>query len=326
VDAELDDALRRWLKDLHAVERQAAVALRVARRVVGDPELIAELDDHLAQTEAHRAEVERQLRARAAGISRARDAAATLNRMGFVLYTTLTPDTPGKLLADSFAYENFEIAAYRMLAHAARRAGEEALRRSALEICAEEEAMADRVAGRFDWAVARIDRSGPAAGGIVGHLRAADALEAQASVLLRLGRRVMRSPPLRRYLLEQHRCTDAQRARLAARLAELGGRPSQLRVGVMRAAGAAWALAWGAQRHAPAKLACFLYSERHLQMAGYALLRREAAREGDRATEALAADLFEQERMAAASLAELLTLAADEALAGGGWLESAASG
>lgn len=313
--ADLERDLGRWLGDLHALEQQALVHLRAARRLVRDPALAADLERHLAETERHRDTVRRFLDERDQRASRLKDVGATVNRLGFLAYTAVGPDAPGKMLVDSIAYEHLEIAAYRMLASAAGQAGDERLRASALAIAADEEEMAARLALRFDRAIDASRRwNGPAAHGVVPHLRDADALEAQAAALLTLGTRALRPRALIDYVRGERDRTRTQRARLSLRLGELGRRPSRLRASTMSAAGAAWAIVWATQPYTPAKLTCFLYAERHLEIAAYELLRREAALAGDSATTILATQLLEEERSAADTLAGLLTAAAGAAL------------
>jgi ferritin-like metal-binding protein YciE len=319
VPHELEHDLAQWLVDLHAVEQQAIVHLRAARRLIGEPALAADLERHLAETERHRDTVRELLAERGRRPSRSRDAAATLNRLGFLLYTAIVPDAPGKLLADSYVYEHLEIAAYRMLAHVAELAGEERLRSAALTILGEEQEMAQRLASRFDWAVeaSAQRRRKPGNARVVEHLRDAYALEAQAGALLTLGAGAVRAQPLIAYIQEERQRTQAHRRRVRARLSELGRRPALLKTTTMRSAGGGWAVAWGLQGYTAAKLVCFLYAERHLELAAYELLGREAGLTGDRVTAALAARLRDEERVAADRLAGLLEIAADEAIGGG---------
>ncbi|HET9126188.1 MAG TPA: DUF892 family protein [Solirubrobacteraceae bacterium] len=317
----LEHDLTRWLVALHAVEEQALVHLSAARHLVGEPALAAEVARHREETREHRETLRALLAERGGRPSRLRDAAATVNRMGFLLYTALAPDAPGKLLVDSFTYEYFEIAAYRMLAQLAAHAGDAAVVRAAQGILAEEQRMAAQLADRFDWAVqaSARRRGGPRAAHLVTHLQEARAIEAQAGALLALGTLVARPPALVAHLRAERRRTAAQRARLAARLRALGASPRgagplALRSAAMRVTGAAWAGAWALQRDTPARLACFLYAERALQIAAYELLGREAAFLEDVETAELATQLLGEERAATGRLAELLEAAAEASL------------
>lgn len=316
--ADLDRHLDRWLIALHGVEQQARVQLRVARRIVSSAELRQALGEHLEETDRHRLAIRARLAARRRRSSPVHDLGATLNRTGFLLYTGAVRDAPGKLLADSVAYEYLEVAAYRMLVHGAERAGDAPTAAVAREILAEEEAMGGRLAGWFEWAVQesrRRARSEPRAA-LIEHLRESHALESQAAVLLTLGIRVAGSPELAAHYRTHLSRTREQRQRLAERLRVLGSRPSALKSPLMAAAGGGWAVAWALQRETPAKLACFLFAALHLEVAAYELLRREAAQAGDLDTERLAGTLLAEEQAAAAALGEHLLEAADAALAG----------
>lgn len=308
--------ITRWLVDLHAVEQQAIFALQRAGRVAAGTAVADDLQRHLAETCGHRAAVRQQLAARGRNGSAALDLAVTANRAGFVAYTTLAPDAPGKLIVDAFAYEFLEIAAYRMLSHAAERAGDDATQAVALQILAEEQEMAARVRGAFDWAVqaSRERRAGRIADSVRAHLADAHAVETQTAVLLGLGSAVAGSRPLAAHYRAELRRTQGQRRRIAVRLGELGRGPSLVKTAGMGLAGAGWSLVWTAQRYTPAKLACFLHAAQHLEIACYELLRREAALAGDGATETVAAELLAEERTAAMTLAGLLPAAADAAL------------
>lgn len=301
-----DPDLLRWLRDLHAVEQQAIVHLRSARRLVDDQELARDLDQHLHETIEHRERIRRELASRGATGSRSRDVAATANRLGFLLYTAVGSDALGKMLVDSLAYEYLEVAAYRMLAEGARIRGDGDLEGLAAQIGAEEQAMADRVEGWLDRAVSESRRRLSCPEAMRLHLRDLHALETQAAVLLRLGSRVVGEPLVCRYCREQLQVTGVQRSRLRHRLHDLGRSPSPARSGAMALAGAAWSAVWTAQRYTPAKLTCFLYAERHLQIGSYDLLAREAAACADDRMGDLARELVEQESEAAERLDPLL--------------------
>ncbi|HET9721096.1 MAG TPA: DUF892 family protein [Solirubrobacteraceae bacterium] len=305
--AASDPDVRRWLRDLHAVEQQALVHLRLAVRLIDDPELARVLTLHWAETRNHREALRREMRSRG---SWWRDIAATANRLGFLLLTAVGADAAGKMLVDSIAYEHFETAAYRMLEGVARERGDDRLAELAAGIAAEEHAMSGRLSGWLDWAVACAHRRLNCSASLPLHLRGVHALETQAATLLGFGARAGGEPELRRYCSEELLVTATQRGRLQARLAEWGSSPSTARSGAMRLAGAAWGGLWGLQRYTTAKLTCFLYAERHLQIAAYELLVRESEVCGDRSTAELARNLLGHERDAAKRLEKLLVPAA----------------
>ncbi|MHB1569553.1 MAG: DUF892 family protein [Solirubrobacteraceae bacterium] len=232
----------------------------------------------------------------------------------------MSRDTPAKLLADALAYEYFEIAAYRMLEQAAGARGDVAVGAIALSILRDEETMAARLQGDFDLAVEASLRPAHRSPreDVVLRLRDLHAVEGQAMVLLAAASKLSGSARLAGCYRDQATRSRRQRARLAARLQSCCRPPSALKSGVMQLAGAAWGAIWAVQRDTPVKLACFSYAALHLEIASYELLRREAARAGDRETESLAAAHLAQERAAAARLGELLEEAAMRSLAPSG--------
>ncbi|HZE06860.1 MAG TPA: DUF892 family protein [Solirubrobacteraceae bacterium] len=312
MELAVDRQLDRWLVQLHAVEQQALLALKQGRRRVGDARLAEHLAVHLIETERHRAAVRRCLSARGRTRSRPIDLAASVNRAGFLIYGALSRDSPGKLLADAFAYEFFEIAAYRMLERGAAERGDVTVEAVALSILRDEEAMAARLEDEFDRGVAASLRVARCSAGetVLRHLCDLHALEAQAGVLFAAASRFAGSARLAGCYRDQAARSRRQRASLGARITSLNGAPSALKTGVMRIAGAAWSVIWAAQRDTAAKLACFGYAALHLEIASYELLRREAAQTGDRETEALAVAHLESERAGAGRLGELLEEAA----------------
>lgn len=306
-----DQQLARWLTQLHAVEQQALFQLRRAGRLTGDAVLSADIDRHLAETERHR----RRVRDRLAALERPSrpllDAAVTLNRIGFFAYTALSGDTPGKLMVDSYAYEHFEIAAYRMLAHRAERCRDTATRELAMAILADEEGMAHRLEGGFDRAVdaARRHAGAPTGDRVAVHLRDGHALATQAMVLMGLGARAAGSEELAGAYRSRAATKRRHRRELAQRLRELGPHPAPAKDAGMAAAGTAWSAVWTAQRDTSAKLMCFAYAAVHVEIAAYELVGREAARGGDGSTQALATRLLEDEREGAQRLAALFAKA-----------------
>jgi ferritin-like metal-binding protein YciE len=307
-----DPDLRRLLRDLHAVEQQALVHLRLAAKLVPDQELSSLLSAHHAETERHRDALRAEL---GSGGSWPRDVAATANRLGFLILTAVGADAAGKMLVDSITYEYFEVAAYRTLDQMAGQRGKPGLAELAGRIAQEEQAMADRLTGWLDWAVDQAHRRSRCSASLRRHLQDVHALETQAAVLLTAASRLRRQPDLRRYCSEELTLTAVQRGRLRERLTELNSSPSAIRSGTMTLAGAAWGGVWGVQRYSGAKLTCFVYAERHLQIASYELLAREARGCDDSRTGVLARDLLDQEREAAERMEPLLGPAADRAAA-----------
>ncbi|HEY0390588.1 MAG TPA: DUF892 family protein [Solirubrobacterales bacterium] len=153
VDASLRDGkgkapetrLNRYLADAHAIEQQASQLLKVAPKLVKDEELKRIFRMHLEETEGHERLIRERLQARGAKPSKAKDAALGVGGIGVGAFFAAQPDTTAKLTGFAFAFEHLEIAAYRLLARVARRAGDEETELVAERIQAEEREAGNRL-------------------------------------------------------------------------------------------------------------------------------------------------------------------------------------
>jgi ferritin-like metal-binding protein YciE len=213
-----------------------------------------------------------------------------------VLFARSQPDTPGKLAMHAFSYEHMEVAAYELLAIAAREAGDETTAALAETIADEEREMAGRIAARWDEAVEQAlaavepDDLGDQ---LNTYLADVHALEGQSQKLLEKARE-MDLP-------------EALRATVAHHLAETEGhleKDAALRLGALN-----WGVFFAAQPDTPAKLAGFAYAVENLEVAAYELLLRVARRAGDGETVALAESILAEEEQAASAVAEQWSVA-----------------
>src|SRR3954454_3039542 len=152
--SDLNEQLDKYLADAHSIEEQALAQMRTAPDIAGDPSLSEGFAQPLPETERHERLVRERLEARGGSPSRLKDLVMAVGGKGFVLFARSQPDTPGKLVFHAYSYEALEQGSYEMLARVAARAGDEETARVAREILAEEYAMGDRLAQRFDAAVA----------------------------------------------------------------------------------------------------------------------------------------------------------------------------
>jgi ferritin-like metal-binding protein YciE len=207
-----------------------------------------------------------------------------------------------------------ELAAYELLRRVADRAGDEEVADVARRIGADERAMADRVADRWDVAVDASLRAKDAeatAGEIVTYLRDAHALEAQAIQLLEAGPAIAGFDELATVFadhLEQSR--EHQRA-VDERLGELGGSPGRMQALALRGGALNLGAFFGVQPDTPVKLAGFAYAFEALECGAYELLGRTARRAGDTATAGLADRILAEERIAAERVAATWDAAVD---------------
>ena len=150
---DLQEQLRKYLADAHAVEAQAIQLLEKGPDIAGDDELARIYAEHLEQTRAHQQDVDARLTARGGSPSRLKDAAMRLGALNWGGFFQAQPDTPGKLAAFAFAFEHLEIAGYEQLKRVAARIDDAETVALAERILAEERTAAERLGGMFDEAV-----------------------------------------------------------------------------------------------------------------------------------------------------------------------------
>jgi ferritin-like metal-binding protein YciE len=139
----LNQELNQWLRDAHAMEEQAEQMLTAqANRIKNYPDLLAGIERHLRETTTQRERLERCLARRGTSSSGLKDTAGRLTAIMQGIGGSMTSDEVAKGAMASYAFEHFEISAYRMLVAAAELAGDPETARVCEEICGEEEAMA----------------------------------------------------------------------------------------------------------------------------------------------------------------------------------------
>lgn len=316
-DRTVDEQLTKYLTDVHSIEVQALAQMKAAPGIASDDRLAAVFRVHLDETAEQERLVEQQLEARGADTSTLKDIAGRVGGWAMVAFARLNPDTPGKLTAHAFSYEHMEVAAYELLARAARRVGDRPVIDMANRICAQERAMAERLAAHFDVAVEASLREKDADGirdELVSYLSDAHSIEAQALQLLQTGPAIAGFDQLAEVFRDHLEETREHQRLVEDRLHAHGGTPSRLQNAGMRIGGANISGFFASQPDTPAKLAGFAFAFEHLEIAGYELLRRVAERAGDSETVAVAQRIADEERAAAARIAGTWDAAIDAAL------------
>ena len=300
------DQLVKYLTDAHSIEEQALAQLRVAPDIAGTGRLADVLAEHLPETENHERAVRDRLETLGGSPSTVKDVVMAAGGKGFILFARSQADTPGKLLAHAYSYEHLELAAYRLLAIVADRAGDTETMSLANDIAEEERLMGERLAACYDEAaddaIARVDPGGVESA-LTSYLADAHALEQQAITLLGRAATIAGDPAFveiyERYLEESREHATAVERRLGAH----DSGPSTLKDAAMRLGGLNWSAFFQAHPDTPGKLAAFAYAFEHLEIAGYELLARVAAHAGDEHTRDLCMDILTQERAAAGAIA-----------------------
>jgi len=145
--------LVKLLKDAHALEEQATDLLDKGATIAGDDEIAAIYRAHHMQTTEHTRLVAGRLQAHGESPSKSKDVAGKVGALAVGALTGAVPDTPTRLAAAAFAFENLEVATYRLMARLAERAGDTETVSVAERILEQEEAAAELVAGTFDRAL-----------------------------------------------------------------------------------------------------------------------------------------------------------------------------
>lgn len=134
------------LRNAHAMERQALAIMRPQLdRLEHYPELSAILSQHLTETEGQVARLEQLLDAMGEKPSMLKDAGLSIAGATASMSHALAGDEVVKNSFANFAFEHFEIAAYRSLISMAKAAGQTAAIEPLKDNLAEEEAMARRI-------------------------------------------------------------------------------------------------------------------------------------------------------------------------------------
>lgn len=298
--------LVKYLTDVHSIEEQALTQMRRAPDLV-EGSFAEVFRRHLGETESQEQRVRARLEAHDASPSKLKDAAGQAGGYGMVLFARSQPDTPTKLALHAFSYEHMEVAAYELLAIAAREAGDSETAAMAEAIADEEREMAGRIAERFDEAVEQalgelepddLDAQ------LNSYLSDVHALEGQSKKLLEKSRE-MDVPESLRGALDRHlEETEGHLEKIERRLDDRGAAPSALKDAALRLGALNWGVFFAAQPDVPAKLAGFAYAVENLEVAAYELLIRIARRAGDEETIALAESILGEEKAAAKKVAD----------------------
>jgi ferritin-like metal-binding protein YciE len=312
--SSLEEQITKYLTDAHSIEEQALAQMERAPAMAGDPELARIYAQHRAETREHEHQVRAELQRRGAEPSTIKDVAGKVGGWGMVLFARLNPDTPGKLAVHAYSYEHMELAAYELLKRMAQRAGDEHVRELAERLGAQERAMADRIAERWDRAVdaALKDKNAEDLGKeVIKYLRDAHALEAQALQLLESGPKVAEFTELAN-VFEEHLVQTREHQRLVdERLEQLGSGPGRFQAGALRVGALNLGTFFKLQPDTPVKLAGFAFAFEALEAGAYEMLARTAERAGDTQTAELARRIGAEERTAAEKVSSTWDAAVD---------------
>jgi ferritin-like metal-binding protein YciE len=304
-DRTIEEQIVKYLGDIHSIEEQALVQLKIAPKIAGDATLEAAFEKHIGETEDQKRRVERRLEELGGSPNKAKDIAGAASGPAFALFAKFQPDTPGKLTSHAFSYEHMELAAYELLSRIAARAKDEQTVQLAKDIEGQENEMARRLSDNWDVAVtASLQDKDPDDIGdqLDKYLSDAHAIESQAEQLLKKAIDIGGDPKLSQDYEEHLEQTRNHKALIEERLEARGAGPNFLKDAAMKLGALNWGTFFAAQPDTPAKLAGFAYAFEHLEIASYEQLRRVAERAGDESAAGVAQTILPEERHAAETI------------------------
>jgi ferritin-like metal-binding protein YciE len=147
---QLEALLVEHLDEAYAMEQNVARMLDSMISTSDDAELRGALERHKTQTQGHAEQIKARLEAHSATPSGARQVGGVLQALAKLPLDAVRADKAGRNARDGFAAEHMEIASYELLRRIAEKAGDEETARVAREIIAEEQEMAQTIAGSWD--------------------------------------------------------------------------------------------------------------------------------------------------------------------------------
>jgi len=316
-DRTIEEQIIKYLGDIHSIEEQALVQLKLAPKIAGDATLEAAFEKHIGETEDQKRRVEQRLEELGGSPNKVKDIAGAASAPAFALFAKFQPDTPGKLTSHAFSYEHMELAAYELLSRIAARAKDEQTVQLAKDIEGQENEMARRLADNWDVAVnasLRDKNSDDIGDQLDKYLSDAHAIESQAEQLLKKAIDIGGDPKLSQDYEEHLEQTRNHKALIEERLEARGAGPNFLKDAAMKLGALNWGTFFAAQPDTPAKLAGFAYAFEHLEIASYEQLRRVAERAGDESAAGVAQTILPEERHAAETIWDGFDRAIDASL------------
>ena len=148
---EADERLMQWLRDAHAMEKQAETMLSgMESRIEHYPHLRKRIAQHLKETQHQAQRLDDAIGRLGGSTSAIKDTVASLTTMMQTLMTGMAGDEVMKGLLAGYTFEHYEIGAYRILLAAAGTLGDVETARILRENLREEEDMAQWLSSNID--------------------------------------------------------------------------------------------------------------------------------------------------------------------------------
>jgi ferritin-like metal-binding protein YciE len=151
--SDIEEQLVDALMDAHAMEAQSLTTLRAAVRVAGDPQLRALYEGHVRETQRHLELIEERLEAHDSSRSLLKDVGGRVSALALGTGVIAQKNTPAKLVAVAYGYENFEVASYEMLLRIAQRAGDSETVEAIERILVNERQAVEKLGASYDLAL-----------------------------------------------------------------------------------------------------------------------------------------------------------------------------
>jgi ferritin-like metal-binding protein YciE len=149
-ETPLQQKLVDYIEDAHALEQNVLQMLSSMAATTQDEEILQEIEHHKLETERHEELLRARLEALGETPSVRKETQSLVAALAKGVTDQVRGDKAGKNARDAFVTEHVEIAAYELLERLAQRAGDEETARIAREIRADEQAMAQKIAARWD--------------------------------------------------------------------------------------------------------------------------------------------------------------------------------
>jgi ferritin-like metal-binding protein YciE len=150
---DLEKELVSALADAHAMEKQSLTTLEAAKQVAGDPQLEALYHGHIAETLRHLERIEARLEAHDSSRSIVKDLGGRVSALMLGTGVVAQKNTPAKLVAVAYGYENFEVASYEMLRRVAEKAGDSETVEACDRILVNERQAVEKLGASYDLAL-----------------------------------------------------------------------------------------------------------------------------------------------------------------------------
>jgi ferritin-like metal-binding protein YciE len=147
---QLQAQLIKHLDEAHAIEQSVLRMLDGMISTTDDPEILDALEHHKLQTQTHALRIEQRLEAHDATPSTVKQIGGVLGALAKIPLDFVRGEKAGRNARDGYATEHLEIASYELLRRIAEKAGDEETAQAAVEILAEEKAMAKLIEDNWD--------------------------------------------------------------------------------------------------------------------------------------------------------------------------------